>query len=125
MRALLVEIEHHEQRYSTCGDWEVEPDGFVTISVSRMDNEDYVFLVQLHEMAEAYLCKKRGIEQAVVDEFDIRYEVNRPEGDESEPGDDPRAPYYKEHQFATAIERFMAEELGVNWDEYSKVVASL
>jgi hypothetical protein len=42
-----------------------------------------------------------------------------------EPGHDPKAPYNKEHIFAEKIERQIAEELGVDWEEYSRVVESL
>jgi hypothetical protein len=42
-----------------------------------------------------------------------------------EPGDDPRAPYYKEHFFATNIERMIAHEMGIDWNEYSQKVESL
>jgi hypothetical protein len=40
----------------------------------------------------------------------------------SEPGDDPRAPYYREHQFASGMERLMAAELGIDWQQYMGLV---
>jgi len=49
----------------------------------------------------------------------MAYERNRREGDLGEPGDDPRAPYYREHQFASGMERLMAAELGVDWQQYT------
>jgi len=55
----------------------------------------------------------------------MAYEDNRREDDDSEPGDSELAPYYAEHQFATAIERRLAAELGVNWDHYDKTVTAL
>jgi hypothetical protein len=125
MHIELRTIDHGSQRYNTCGDWEILPDGSIRISVSDMGNEDYAFLVAVHEALEVWLCRKRGISQASVDAFDIEYEKNRPGGDFSEPGDSPDAPYQKEHQFATHIERQLAQELGVSWDVYNDTVESL
>lgn len=118
-------IPHAEQRYPTVGDWSVAPDGTRTFSVSDMGNKDFEFLVLIHEMIEQHLCEKRGISADRVDEFDTIYEKTRPDGDTSEPGDDPLAPYYREHQMATAIERLLAVELQVDWNEYNDKVNSL
>jgi hypothetical protein len=78
----------------------------VVITVSRMPDERYEFLVGLHELIEAYLCKTRGISEASVTAFDTGVGANL-----DEPGDDPRAPYHNEHVFATKVERMMAAEL--------------
>jgi hypothetical protein len=125
MKIQLRTIPHSEQRYETVGDWENLPDGSLRISVSDMGNDDYAFLVAIHELVEVWLCNKRGITDEAVSAFDIEYEKNRPEGDESEPGDHPDAPYRKEHFFATNIERMIALELGVDWGKYDKAVMSL
>src|SRR5271165_7158912 len=120
MRIELRTIPHNEQRYETVGDWEILPDDSILISVSDMGNEDYAFLVAIHEAVEVWLCKKRGITDKAVSAFDIEYEKNRPEGDDSEPGDHPDAPYRKEHFFATNIERIISSELGVDWTVYDE-----
>lgn len=125
MKIRMQTIPHDKQRYETVGDWQIGEDGSISIDVSNMGNEDYAFLVALHEAIEVWLCRKRGITQDSVDSYDIEYEKNRPEGDFSEPGDSPLAPYKREHQFATQIERQLAEELGVNWDEYNTTVEEL
>jgi hypothetical protein len=90
-----------------------------------MGNARYEFAVVVHELIEEMLCKLRGISEPDIKAFDEAYEAARPEGDVSEPGDSPEAPYQKEHQFATKIERLLCEEMGVDWYEYSKVVESL
>jgi hypothetical protein len=72
--------------------------------------------------------QKRGIPDAAIDAFDIAFESEREQGrhaDDAEPGDDARAPYYLEHQFASRIERAVALELGVKLDVYDKTVMSL
>ena len=125
MKIQLRTIPHSEQRYETVGDWENLPEGSLRISVSDMGNDDYAFLVAIHELVEVWLCNRRGITDEAVSAFDIEYEKNRPEGDESEPGDHPDAPYRKEHFFATNIERMIALELGVDWAQYDKAVMSL
>ena len=95
---IIIETVDH-QRYPTAGDWQLKPDG-LHVLVSRMSDQRYEFLVGMHEAIEAYLCKRAGISQAAVDRFDQAYERRRKSGGDSEPGDDPNAPYHKEHMFA-------------------------
>lgn len=118
-------IPHRQQRYNTVGDYQTSDNGNVYFTISEMANWRYEFLVALHEQIEKMLCFHRDISEARIDAFDIRYEENRKEGDLSEPGDDPSAPYHNEHMLATIIEKLVANELGVDWDEYDKTVSSL
>jgi hypothetical protein len=60
-----------------------------------------------------------------VDVFDMAYEKTRPDGDDSEPGDSPDAPYRNEHFFATSIERLIAAEFGVDWMLYESHINEL
>jgi len=126
VRFVVSEIPHRKQRYETIGDW--IPGRPVKIRVSRMKDERYVFLVALHEMVEYELCRMKGISDKHVVEFDTNYERERLQGlhyDWEEPGDDPRAPYRKEHQFATMIEKMVAEKLAVKWPKYGEIATSL
>jgi hypothetical protein len=133
MQAILIEtIPHEKQRYPTVGDYFTEGSPgdkqLRVIHVSQMDNPDYEFLVALHELVESYLVQKRGIPDQAIDRFDISFEARRSAGlvpKHAEPGDDPSAPYYQEHGFATLIERMMARELDVDWDGYARTVESL
>jgi hypothetical protein len=124
MKILIETIPHSEQPYPTCGDFR-EENGVLHIRVSKEIGEDSALLVALHELVEVTLCKKRGISTESVDAFDIAYEKTRPEGDDSEPGDSPDAPYRKEHFFATNIERLMAEQMGVDWAEHDERILKL
>ncbi len=117
-------VAHDRQSYPTCGNYWTDDEG-TQIRISEMQNEDYEFLVFLHELVELYLCKKRGISDEAITEFDIQFEKDRKEGNEDEPGDAPDAPYRKEHGFAGYIEELMAAELGVDWHEYDQAVRSL
>lgn len=121
----LRTIPHESQRYETAGDWHIKVGEITYIYVSDMQNRDYEWLAMIHEIVEAVLCQKRGISDEEVTLFDEAYEAKRPEGDESEPGDDLKAPYHREHRFATKIEKLMAKELDVDWMTYDTTIVSL
>lgn len=125
MMYMVSTTPHKAQRYDTCGDWIAERNQLRYIRVSELGNEDYAFLVGIHEQIEAWLCLKRGITQRAVDAFDMEFESRREPGDESEPGWEPHAPYHREHVFAEKVERMLADELGVDWDEYDRTVMGL
>jgi hypothetical protein len=125
MKILIETIPHSKQRYPTCGDWKIEPDGTVHILVSQEVGEDSAFAIAVHELLEQNLCAQSGITQKSVDDFDIAFEKNRKPGDDSEPGDDPLAPYKKEHFFATSIERLVVAEKGMDWFDHDDRILSL
>ena len=125
MNIQIKPIPHKQHRYSTCGDWFFEPDGTLTILVSEEMDPYSQQLVALHELAEVLMCKANGITQKDVDEFDMNYEANRADGDESEPGDSPRAPYNKQHSLATAIERTVCAQMGIAWADHEQQVNKL
>jgi|SRR6267154_4336810 len=128
MKTIIETIQHNQQKYSTVGDWRNDPDGTLRIRVSDMRNEDYEFLVALHEMVEQHLCKRRGITVEAVDEFDIAFEKQRASSvaiSTAEPGDNRFAPYQSEHCTACGIERIVAAALGVKWSDYEEAINSL
>lgn len=112
-------IPHSAQRYDTVGDWWIPFPGRLEIRISALNNKDYEFLVLIHELVEAYLCKKHGVKEEDVTEFDVTYGEN---GGAGEPGDEPNAPYHNEHVCATKVEKYLADILGVGWEEYDKAV---
>ena len=124
---MLITIEvirPESQRYKTAGDWQWDHrdskfGDSLYITVGQLGDERYEFLVALHELIEAYLCKENSITQEQVDEFD----KHNPELDE--PGESPRAPYHREHMQASIIERIMAQFLDVDWLKYEDVLDSL
>jgi len=115
----ITVIPHELQRYATVGDWQITGD---TLHIDVSDLGDYRmnFMVGIHEAVEALLCHASGITQARVDAFDIAFEKNRPLLCIDEPGDDDRAPYFKQHQLATSVERMLGAEMGVSWNEYDR-----
>lgn len=122
-KIIIDVVPHKKQRYNTCGDY-YKKKGVVNIRVSKMV-ANHEFLVAVHEFIEWYLTEQKGVSIEDIDAFDINYEEERQEGDHSEPGNDPNAPYYAEHQLATQIEKQLADYLKVNWAKYSEHVNSL
>lgn len=128
---LITSIPHQDQRYDTVGDYyEMEGLGgkFLSISVSQLEDRREVMLIAIHELIEWALCQAKGISNEEIDDFDLNHlkchattkdSSNRTFAAE-EPGDCTAAPYYRQHQIATGIERLLAAELGVDWEEYSK-----
>lgn len=111
------------QRYETAGDYFQDcswPSAPWQFRISAMGNPDHEFLVFVHELVEWYLTQRRGVEEPVIVAFDQAFTS---EG--AEPGDDPRAPYHREHVFAGKIERLLAEEIGIEWEEYDRAVSRL
>lgn len=118
-------VPDKKQRYNTVGDYLEYKNGKLVIYVSDMQNWRYEMLVAIHELVEKSLCKARGICDSEITAFDKQYEKQRRRGISDEPGDDPSAPYHREHRFATKIEKLVAKELGINWEEYGNLVTKL
>lgn len=126
MKIVIETIPHDQQRYPTVGDWFYEPDGTLHIKVSELVDWRKEACVAIHELAEVLMCKWAGVSQEAVDEFDKKYEAERPADDvSSEPGDDPKAPYARQHCVATGIERILAAELELSWGQYADMIESL
>jgi hypothetical protein len=145
----ISSIPYEKQRYRTVGDWYESSNPilgkFTRIDVSEMSDERYEILVAIHELVEKVLCDKTGITEKQVDDFDMsqheyenirltfpedfsdkcRYCDKKESEHFDEPGNDPRAPYHKQHKIAEIIERLLAIELDVNWEEYEKEINSL
>ena len=128
MKILIQTIPHSSQRYNTIGDWQFvkgltswsfSSEKSLAIHISAMSDERYEFLIALHEMVEAYLCKHADISGKAVDEFDMSFTG------EGEPGDDPSCPYNRQHRVASAIEELVALHLDINWKAYEKEVDKL
>jgi hypothetical protein len=121
-------IPHRKQRYDTVGDY-FKRDGVWQFRVSKMKDQRYSILVFLHEVIEFFLCRQAGIKMKDIDRFDKEYEMSRGQDEAAcgckhlaEPGDDPHAPYWAQHQAATKCERLIAEALGVKWSDYDAAI---
>lgn len=118
MKKIIIQtIPHKKQRYPTLGDyWETNKT--IEFRVSQSD-EKAEMLILIHELVEAFLTKVRKIKWEDIDNFDIQLDKINPE---LEPGDQKEAPYYKEHQIATIIERLLCFEMGLSWEEYEHLI---
>ncbi len=117
MRIQIETVPHAQQRYQTTGDWWWDPDETLQMRVSELADWRHSVLIAVHELVEALLCKAHGVTTEAVDEWDMG------QGKElDEPGDDPRAPYHREHEFAGCLERPLAHELGVDWNSYEDAI---
>lgn len=150
-RVEIQTIPHAAQRYNTVGDWSFAPAeqpttgqpsegdspsaGFATdvllIKVSDTGNWKWNMLIALHEFCEAVLCTESGVSPEQVDVFDMAWKQGF--GFE-EPGDDPRAPYYFEHQTAEMLEQDFFDALfpysdgsfeSTDWKEYEEKLGQL
>lgn len=105
-------------RYHTCGDYFENRDGSWTIQVSDLGDWRSEVAVALHEFAELMICIDREIAEPDIMAFDVAFEADTLSI--GEPGDDPDAPYYHEHQFAESIERLFVPMLGLTWHQHNR-----
>ena len=119
MKIEIRTIDHKAQRYNTAGDYFEGKEGFTFFRISEMGNEDYNFLIAIHEFGEAYLCKREGIKFKDIDKFDI----DHPELDD--PGSSPKAPYHKQHMLMLIIEKLLCRSMGLSWKMYEKRLAEV
>lgn len=117
-------ISDKDQKYNTVGAYWEEEDKLM-ITISDMKNWKNEVLIALHELVESSLCKSRGIKLEEIPKFDKQFEKKRKYGILDEPGNEPGAPYHREHQFAIKMENLFAQELGINWDEHNKLITEL
>lgn len=112
MKIQIKSIPHKEQRYETTGDYYVDKDKTLNITISKQQKQQYEYLIAIHELIELTLVIFRGISIKSIDEFDQKFVG------EGEPGDSTNAPYYAEHQIATKVEKMICKELNIPWEEY-------
>lgn len=123
MEVIIKTIPYERMRYETSGDWWWHKGhDILYIRVSEMGDWKSEMAVAFHELFEALACKARGITEQAVDDFDTTWKES--EGID-EPGNDPKAPYHREHSLAEACERILVDALGVKWAEHNERVLAL
>ncbi len=128
---IVVEVIQHDQHrkkpngelYDTCGDWQWDNEGadeFSVLKIHVSDTGDWRmnFLIARHEMDEAMLCRRRGVSEQAVDDYDFTH----PNAGGDDFSEDTEAPYYLSHCDALASEWQMAHLLGVDWVNYGKAL---
>jgi hypothetical protein len=120
MNVQMNVIPHQQQRYDTPGDWllDVNTDTLV-INVSFLGDWKMEACLGVHEYIEAVRCMADRIDQTLVDAWDLNFKGK------GEPGDDPNAPYHRQHVQASIVERTLARQLGVDWSKYEQKLEEL
>lgn len=94
-----------------------------------MKNPVYEWLIAEHEINEALRCKKDGIDEKTVYDFDVAFEELRKKYPDvigkQEPGDMENAPYRKQHTGASNIEMLSCSFHGEDWKKYNDEVEKL
>lgn len=125
MNINIETIPHEQHRYTTVGDWWFDEQGNLQIRVSDLGDWRKEALIAVHELVEVLMCKHDGVSTESVDAFDKAFETNRAADNEDEPGDEPDAPYVRQHCIATGVERILAAQLGVAWKPYEQQLGDL
>jgi len=119
MKIAIITIDPSENRYGTVGDWIFANNGDLLVTTTRCGNKDTEFLVSTHEMIEAYLCQRDGIDEEVVSNWDIAH----PDADE--PAEVEGSPYFNHHACAIEVEKVICKHLNIDWDEHQQRVADI
>jgi hypothetical protein len=127
LNATLKSVPEKLVRSEQAGDWTYGPDGqmIATVVEDRFSPESEL-LVAIHELVECFLCRRNGVTDHEVVEFDNMWVDELKHGHHSnhdEPGDDPRSPYREEHQAATHVERAACSALGLTWEDHCRVIS--
>lgn len=113
-------------RAEQSGDWWYNHDRIIGAVMEGVYPPDNELMIGIHEVIEAWLCRKLGITDEEVVKFDTMYEAERKTGkhkNSDEPGDDPRSPYRLPHMAATHVERAVGSALNVQWTEHERLVS--
>lgn len=118
----IIDNAAHRPPFSGA-DWFFDENGDLQVRISHLSDWRREVTLGIHEAIEAILCKHNGVPQEAVDAFDTEYE--RTHVSDLNSGDDPKSPYQREHCFASAPERMLAAELGINWADYDRELDEL
>ncbi len=120
----IIPREAHRPEVDGC-DWYYDEAGDLQIRISPMSCEAYEHALILHELFEALACRHDGVTQKQVDDFDLAYDKAHPNEPDLGAGDDPEAPYHKQHNLATVVDRLFISSCGLKWADYDSELASI
>lgn len=125
MTITIKSVPQNRIRADQAGDWWLFGDDITVHTLETFPPEDQL-RVAIHELIEAWLCRRDKVSEQDVCAFDYSYEAERKEGkhkEDDEAGDDPRSPYRDQHSAATHVERAVCHVLNVpyelNWPKPS------
>lgn len=105
-------------------DWYFDEKGDLQVRVAPMSDWRYEIALAFHEAFEAALCKDHGVSQQEVDAFDRAFELAHPDQPDLNAGDEQTAPYRREHNYATIVDRLFIGACGLNWKDYDDELAA-
>ncbi len=105
---MKIILKTGKPRFDQLGDWPT----YDEIIVAEQNNWRSEFLIALHELVEAQICKARGISPEMVDTFDANW------NNSGEPGDSPQSPYFIAHQVAMIVERLVGRFLDTGLEKW-------
>lgn len=117
-------------RAEQSGDWwyDQKRQGRITVSVvGDTFCTESELAIAIHELVEAFLCRRDGVTEQEVVDFDTLYESERKQGrhhKDEEPGDDPRSPYRLQHAAAIHVERAVCLALDLMWKEHELALSA-
>lgn len=117
MNVSIQMVPPAEMRYQTVGDWQVKGNTLI-VKVARSGDARTDMLVAIHELCEAFTFLENGGHELDVDRFDKGWKSKV----YNEAGDDPKAPYHEEHVLATIIERLLAAQIAMPWEQHDENV---
>jgi len=127
-------VDHLDQKYNTIGDYDLISSPYladfaINIRVSKLGDWRKELLVAIHELVESAIALKiKGIKNEDITAFDEKFEEETERGEhlkDAEPGDDPRAPYYREHGIATTVEYGLLPHLELSESDYEQSMMDL
>lgn len=125
MDIVIKVIPESEQRKEVNGaDWFWDAEGNLQVRISPMTDWRYEVALAFHEAFEACLCKNNGVSQKSVDEFDMDFDNAHPDEPDLNAGDEQAAPYHKEHNYATIVDRLFIGACGLKWKDYDDELAT-
>lgn len=117
-------IENKDHRPGISGaDWYYDQKGDLQVRVSKMSDWRREMILAFHEASEAIMCRHNGVTVQAVDDYDRPFEEKK--DNVTNVGDRTDCPYRREHCFASAIERILAGELEVPWQDYDDELAKI
>jgi hypothetical protein len=119
----LMIVPVREMRYRTLGDWQITPANpeielpeLIHVFVANLGDDRFNFLVAIHELIEAFLCKQAGITQQVVDAWDLTHLES------DDPGSAKDCPYMYQHHVATKVELLVMCAANISLVEYESKI---
>lgn len=90
--------------------------------------KDYQFLDLTRREIEEYLCARDGVDEEAIRVFTERFNKMKEEFPDlvghMESGDHADAPHNKQHKIAVMMEKWLADNMQIDYEQYQKTIYS-